>query len=109
MTTRTGGGAGGCAVIMEERALGGGCRILSGQFSIPQAEVLFVFAPGPQKLAIATAHQRKATLHETDGSITQIVRFPSTIRDMLFAEHRFGNRTVGAASRASIERANSGT
>jgi len=70
--------------------------------------LLFIFTPGPQKLAIATAHQCEAALHEANGSIAQIVRFPSAIRNALFAEYRFGHRAVSAASRASIERANGG-
>jgi hypothetical protein len=89
---------------MEKRALEGGCLKSRGRISIPQAEALFVFAPRPQKLAIATAHQRKAALHEADGSITQIVRFPGVIRDTPFAKQRVGDRPVSAAGRASIDR-----
>jgi hypothetical protein len=53
-------------------------------------------------LAIATAHQREAALHEADGSITQIVRFPGVIRDAFLAEQRFGDRTISAAGCTSI-------
>jgi hypothetical protein len=63
------------------------------------------FAPGQQKLPIATAHQGKAALHKADGSITQIVRFPGAIRDALFDEENLGDRTISAPRRARIERA----
>jgi hypothetical protein len=59
-------------------------------FDTPR-QALPVSAPGPQKFAIAAAHQCEAALHETDGSIAQIVRFPGAIRDTPFAEQRLGN------------------
>ena len=71
-------------------------------------EALLVFAPGPHKFAIAAAHQCEAALHETNGSIAQIVRFPSTIRDAIFAEENFGDHTISASRRARIERADGG-
>ena len=108
MTTRTGGGAGGCAVIMEEQALAGGCRMIGGMIFDTPEEALLVFALGPQKFAITAAHQCEAALHETDSSIAQIVRFPGTIRDALFAEESFGDRTIAVRRRARIERADGG-
>ena len=68
-------------------------------FDTPE-EALLVSAPGPQKFAIAAAHQCEAALHETDGSIAQIVRFPGAIRDALLAEQCFGDRTISAAGHA---------
>ncbi|KJC60363.1 hypothetical protein UP10_13610 [Bradyrhizobium sp. LTSPM299] len=81
----------------------GGCL-----FDTPE-EALLVSAPGPQKFAIAAAHQCEAALHETDGSIAQIVGFPSAIRDAFFAEENLGDRTISAPRRARIERADGGT
>ena len=55
-------------------------------FDTPQPEGLFVPAPGPQKFAVTTAHQRKAALHQADCSIAQIMGLPGTVGDSLFAE-----------------------
>lgn len=76
-------------------------------FDTPE-EALLVSALGAQKVAIAAAHQCETALHETDGSIAQIVRFPGAIRDSLFAEVDLGDRTISATSPARIERANGG-
>ncbi|SDJ69052.1 hypothetical protein SAMN05444171_0988 [Bradyrhizobium lablabi] len=59
-------------------------------FDTPE-EALLASALGPQKVAIAAAHQCEATLHETDGSIAQVVCFPGTIRDVLLAKQRLRN------------------
>lgn len=74
-------------------------------FDTPQPEGLFVPAPGPQKFAVTTAHQRKAALHQADCSIAQIMRLPGTIRDALFAEQRFGDNAITAAGAVRIKRA----
>ncbi len=71
-------------------------------------EALLVSALGPQKFAIAAAHQCKAALHETDGSIAQIVRFPGKIWDTPLAEQCFGDGTISVTGRARIERADGG-
>ena len=65
---------------------------------------LFVLAPGPQKFAVTTAHQREAALHQADCSIAQIMRLPGAIGDALFAEQRFGDNAITAAGAMSIER-----
>ena len=73
-------------------------------FDTPQPEGLFVPAPGPQKFAVTTAHQRKAALHQADCSIAQIMRLPGAIGDALFAEQRFGDNAIAATGVARIER-----
>ena len=82
--------------------------MIGGSLFDTHEEALLVSALGPQKSAIAAAHQCEAALHETDGSIAQIVRFPGAVRDTLFAEEGVGDNTITAAGRARIERADGG-
>ncbi len=82
-------------------------KIKGSIFDTPKRMVLSVPAPGPQELTIAAAHQREATLHQTDGPIAQVVGFPGTIWDALLAEHRFGDGAICTAGTLCIERANS--
>jgi hypothetical protein len=77
-------------------------------FDTPQPEGLFVPAPGPQKFAVTTAHQRKAALHQADCSIAQIMGLPGTVGDSLFAEERFGDNAIASAGAASIKRTDRG-
>jgi len=62
-----------------------------GEIFDTPGKALLVSALGPQKFAISTAHQFKAALHETYGSIAEIVGFPGAIRDALLAEQRLRN------------------
>ncbi len=71
-------------------------------------EALLVSALGPQKSAITAAHQCEAALHETDGPIAQIVRFPGNIWDTPLTEQCFGDGTISVTGRARIERADGG-
>ena len=105
MTARYEWQAGVCAVIMEKQVLGGGCRILGGRFSAPPRDALLVPALGPQKFAIASAHEREAALHETDGSAAQVVRFPSAIRYALCAEQSLCDATIARAGEIRGNRA----
>src|SRR5258708_33751854 len=82
--------------------------IIGGLIFDTHEEALLVSALGPQKFAIATAHQCEAALHETDGSIAQVVRFPGKIWDTSLAEQRFGDGTISVTDRARIERADGG-
>lgn len=66
-------------------------------FGTPWRAALLVPAPGPQKFAIASAHERKAALYEADCSAAQIVRFPGTIGDALFAEQSICDAAIGRA------------
>jgi hypothetical protein len=65
---------------------------------------LFVLAFWTQEFAIAAAHQGEATLHEADGTIAQIMRLPGALRDTLPAKKTFGDRTIGFALIASVQR-----
>ena len=69
---------------------------------------LLVLAPGPQQLAITAAHQREAALHQADGSVAQIVRFPGAIGDALLPNSASAIAAIRAAGAASIERAKGG-
>ncbi len=66
-------------------------------FGTPWRSALLVPAPGPQKFAIASAHERKAALYEADCSAAQIVRFPDAIRHALFAEQSLCDAAIGRA------------
>ena len=77
-------------------------------FDTPRLQVLFVLALGTQQFAIAGAHQCEAALHEPDGSIAEIVRFPRNIWDTSLAEQCFGDLTISVTGRARIERADGG-
>lgn len=68
--------------------------------------VLFDLTLRTQQFPVAAAHQREAALHEANGSIAEIVRFPGVIRNALLAEEPFGDRAISAAGGPSIERAN---
>lgn len=74
-------------------------------FGTPLGAALLVPAPGPQKFAIASAHQREAALHETDGSAAQIVRLPDAIRYALFAEQNLCDAAIGRAGEIRGNRA----
>ena len=83
---------------------------IRGGFSIPLGNYeLLLAARLPQQFAIASAHQSKTALHETNGPIAQIVRFPGVLGDTLFAEENFGDHTISAPRRARIERPDGGT
>lgn len=66
---------------------------------------LLVPALGSQKFAISSANEREAALYETDGSAAQIVRFPGTIGDALFAEQSLCNAAIGRAGEIRGNRA----
>ena len=69
--------------------------------------MLFACAPASQNLAITAAHQREAGLHQTDGPIAQIVRFPSAVWNALLAEQRLCDGAICAAGSLCVERAHS--
>lgn len=69
--------------------------------------VLLVPPLGPQKFAIASAHQREAGLYETDGSAAQIVRFPGTIGYALSTEQSLCDAAIGRAGEIRSDRAKS--
>lgn len=77
-------------------------------FGTPWRAALHVPAPGPQKFAIASAHERKAGLYEADCSAAQIMRFPGAIGDALFAEQEFRDCVVSAAGCVRLERTDGG-
>lgn len=85
-----------------------GMPIIGGLIFDTPEDALLVSALGPQKSAITAAHQSEAALHETDGPIAQIVRFPSAIRNVLFAEENLGDHTISTPRRARVERAYGG-
>lgn len=66
---------------------------------------LLVPAPGPQKFAIASAHERKAASYEADYSAAQIMRFPGTIGDVLFAKQSLCDGAIGRAGEIRGNRA----
>lgn len=78
-------------------------------FDTPKPTALFFSAPGSQKLAITAAHQCEAGLHQTNGSIAQIVRFPGSVWDAFLAEQCLCDGAICAAVALCIERANSFT
>jgi len=82
---------------MEKQVLGGDAEYWGADFRHPWRTALLVPAPGPQKFAIASAHQREATFYETDGSAAQIVRFPGTMGYALFPEQSFSDATISRA------------
>lgn len=67
------------------------------RFSAPWRTALLVPATGPQKFAIASANECEAALYETDGSAAQMVCFPGTVGDALFAEQSFCDAAIGRA------------
>ena len=71
-------------------------------FDIPRG--LLVLAPWTQQFAIATAHQGKAALHEADGSIAKVMRFPGVLRNTLLAKNSLGDRAIGFVVIASVQR-----
>lgn len=77
-------------------------------FDTPKPTALLVLAPGPQKFAVTTAHQREAALHQADCSIAQIMRLPGTIGNSHFAEERLGDNAIATAGAVSIERPDRG-
>ena len=82
--------------------------MIGGKLFDTLGETLLVSALRPQKFAIAAAHQCEAALHESDGPIAQIVRFPGNIWDTSLAEQRSCDCTISVTGRARIERANGG-
>lgn len=74
-------------------------------FGTPGRAALLVPALGPQKSAIASAHEREAALYETDDSAAQIVRFPGAIRYALFAEKCLSDAAIGRAVEIRSDRA----
>lgn len=84
-------------------------KIEGAIFDTPKPRALFVSTPGSQKSAITAVHQCEAGLHQTDGSIAQIVSFPGSIWDAFLAEQRFCDGAICAAIALCIERANSFT
>lgn len=72
----------------------------------PAKSALLLFAPVAQQLAIAATHQRNAALDQANGAIAEIVGFPGTLGDALLTEQHFGDRTIGTAVHAPIERTN---
>src|SRR5438309_11432120 len=59
----------------------------------------------PQKLAVASAHEREAALYETDGSAAQIVCFPGTIRYARLAKQSFCDAAISRAGEIRGDRA----
>lgn len=63
----------------------------------PPGTALLVPALGSQKFAIAPANERQTAFYEADGSAAQMVCFPGTIGDALFAEQSFCDAAIGRA------------
>lgn len=61
----------------------------------PPGTALLVPALRSQKFAIAPANERQAAFYEADGSAAQMVCFPGTIGDALFAEQSFCDAAIG--------------
>ena len=80
---------------------------MEGRFLAPPGTALLVPAFGPQKFAIASAHEREAALYETYGSAAQIVRFPGTIRYALSAEQSLCDVAIARAGEIRSDRAKS--
>src|ERR1700688_1116665 len=100
------GGASG--VTMAERTREGGCRRSGGRFSIPlENHELLLAARLPQQFAVASAHQSKTALHETNGPIAQIVSFPGVLGNTFGAEQNFSDHAVAIAAHSRIESAES--
>lgn len=108
MSWSTGEVGGASRVTMAERAREGGCRRSGGGFSIPLGNYeLLLAARMPQQFAIASAHQSKTALHETDGPIAQIVGFPGVLGNTFDAEQNFSDHAVIIATHSRIECAES--
>ena len=94
------GGASG--VTMAERTREGGCRTSGGRFSIPPGtKGHFLRRDCRCGSRLASAHQRKATLHETNRPIARIGGFADVLRTMLGAEQNFSDHA--ASCRATIK------
>lgn len=63
----------------------------------PPGTALLVPALRSQKFAIAPANERQTAFYEADGSAAQMVCFPGTIGDALFAEQSLGDAAMGRA------------
>lgn len=61
-------------------------KIRGWNFGIPRNDRLLLAARLAEQVAIAAAHQRKTGLHQTDGSIAQIVSLPGPLGDTPGAE-----------------------
>lgn len=108
MSWSTGEVGGASRVTMAERAREGGCRRSGGGFSIPLGNYeLLLAARMPQQFAIASAHQSKTALHETNGPIAQIVGFPGVLGNTFGAEQNFSDHAVTIAAHPRIECAES--
>jgi hypothetical protein len=108
MSWSTGEVGGASGVTMAERTREGGCRRSRGGFRYPFRNYeLLLAARLPQQFAIASAHQSKTALHETNGPIAQIVGFPGALGDTLGAEQNVRNHTISIAIHSRIERAES--
>src|SRR5450631_1329589 len=93
MSWSTGEVGGASGVTMAERTREGGCRRSGGGFSIPLGNyALLLAARLPQQFAIASAHQSKTALHETNGPIAQVVGLPGPFGDVLGAKQALGDR-----------------
>ena len=87
MSWSTGEVGGASTVTIAELTCEGGCRRSGGGFSIPLGNYeLLLAARLPQQFAIASAHQSKTALHETNGPIAQIVSFPGVLGNTFGAE-----------------------
>ncbi len=81
---------------------------IRGGFSIPLGNYeLLLAARLPQQFAIASAHQSKTALHETNGPIAQIVGFPGVLGNTFGAEQNFSDHAVSIAAHSRIECAES--
>jgi hypothetical protein len=101
-TDKVGGASG---VTMAERTHEGGCRRSGGGFSIPLRNYeLLIAARLPQQFAIASAHQSKTALHETNGPISQIGGLPGPVGDACSAKRPLCDHTIAVAFDAAIER-----
>ena len=108
MSWSTGEVGGASGVTMAERTREGGCRRSGGGFSIPLGNYeLLLAARMPQQFAIASAHQSKTALHETDGPVAKVVGFPGAIGDTHGAEQNVSNHAVSIAVHSRIECAES--
>ena len=108
MSWSTGEVGGASGVTMAEPTREGGCRRSGGEFSIPLGNCeLLLAARFPQQFAIASAHQSKTGLHETNGPIAQIVGFPGVLGNTFGAEQNFSDHAVSIAAHSRIECAES--
>ena len=102
MLWSTGEVGGASGVTMAERTREGGCRTSGGRFSIPPGtKGHFLRRDCRNSSRLASAHQRKATLHETNRPIAQIGGFAGVLGTMFGAEQNFSDHA--ASCRATIK------